>query len=108
MTSSAQLQLARVCGELVTAVAIARATIEHGGNPDLEALVERLRQLLDEIGAVPAAEQRALLPRLMGLAEEIEALGGTIDAERRRCREALAKGGASARAIAAYAKTDLN
>lgn len=100
--------IARDCGELATAVALARQTIAAGGQAALEPLVERLRELLDGIDAAPAAGQRQLLPQLLGLAEEIEALSGTIAAERRRCSQALAKGEASARAAVAYAKTNLN
>jgi hypothetical protein len=99
---------ARDCGELATAIATARQTIARGGEADLDALVERLRALMDGLGVVPQAGQRLLLPQLIGLAEEIEALGGTIAAECRRCSEELAKGGISAKATAAYAKTNLN
>ena len=99
---------ARDCGELATAIATARQTIARGGHADLDALVERLRALLDGLGAVPRADRQLLLPQLMGLAEEIDALGGTIAAECRRCSEELAKGEVSARATAAYAKTNLN
>jgi len=100
--------IARDCGDLATAVATARQTIAAGGKADLEPLVERLCQLLDGLDAVPGAERQHLLPLLLGLAEEIEALGGTIAAECRRCSEELAKGEVSARAVAAYAKTNLN
>jgi len=100
--------IARDCGGLATAVALARRAIAEGGKAELEPLVDRLRELLDAVDAAPAAERPRLLPQLMGLAEEIEALGGTIAAERRRCCEALAKGEVSARAAAAYAKTNLN
>ena len=100
--------IARDCGDLATAIATARRAIAAGGQPDLEPLVERLRALLDAIDAAPGTERHHVLPQLMGLAEEIEALGGTIAAECRRCSEELAKGEASARAAAAYAKTDLN
>ena len=98
----------RDCGELATAIATARQTIARGGHADLDFLVERLAALLDVLGAVPRAEQQLLLPQLMGLAEEIDALGGTIAAECRRCSEELAKGEVSARAIAAYAKNVVN
>ena len=99
---------ARDCGELATAIAIARQTIAQGGHADIGALVERLRLLLGGLGTVPRADQQLLLPQLMGLAEEIDALGGTIAAECRRCSEELAKGEVSARAVAAYAKNVLN
>jgi hypothetical protein len=99
---------ARDCGELATAIATARQTIARGGQSDLDTLVERLQALLDGLGVVPRADRPFLLPQLIGLAEEIEALGGTIAAECRRCSEELAKGGVSARATAAYAKTNLN
>jgi hypothetical protein len=99
---------ARDCGELATAIAIARQAIARGGHADLDALVRRLGELLDSIAGVPKAEQQMLLPQLIGLAEEIEALGGTIAAESRRCSEELAKGEVSARVTAAYAKTNLN
>jgi hypothetical protein len=101
-------EAARDCGELATAIASARQTIARGGQSDLDTLVERLRAFLDGLGVVPRADQRLLLPQLIGLAEEIDALGGTIAAERRRCSEELAKGGISSRATAAYAKTNLN
>jgi hypothetical protein len=100
--------LLRDCSELATAVAIARQTMVGGGHADLDALAERLREVLDGIAALPRAEQQALLPQLIALAEEIDALGGTIAAECRRCAEELAKGEVSARVAAAYAKTSLN
>lgn len=100
--------LARDCGELSTAVAIARQSIAQGGHADLEPLVERLAALLDGLEAVGRPERRDLLPQLVGLAEEIEELGVTIDAECRRCREALAKGEVSARVVAAYTKNRVN
>ena len=99
---------ARDCGELATAIAIARQAIARGGHADLDALVLRLRALLDGLGVVPRADQQLLLPQLMGLAEEIDALGGTIAAECRRCSEELAKGEVSARAVAAYVKNVVN
>jgi hypothetical protein len=101
---------ARDCGELATAIATARQTIARGGEADLDTLVERLQALLDglDLGVGPRADRQFLLPQLIGLAEEIEVLGGTIAAECRRCSEELAKGGVSARATAAYAKTNLN
>ncbi len=99
---------ARDCGELATAIAVARQSIARGGHADLDALVERLKQLLDGLGAVSSADQQRLLPQLIGLAEEIDALGGTIADECRRCSEELAKGEVSARAVAAYAKNAVN
>ena len=99
---------ARDAAALATAIAGARQAIAGGGEADLEPLVERLAGLIDAIDAVPSGERLQLLPQLLGLAEEIEALGGTIAAECRRCSEELAKGEASARAAAAYAKTTLN
>jgi hypothetical protein len=100
--------LASDCRELATAVAIAGRAIAGGGHADLDALTERLRELLDAIAARPRAEQQELLPQLLALAEEIDELGGVVAAERKRCSDDLAKGEASARVIAAYTKTGLN
>ena len=100
--------IAGECAELATVIGAARHTIGGGGHVALEPLVERLSRLLDTVETAPAADQRRLLPRLIGLAEEIEALGGVIATERQRCSEALAKGEVCARAAAAYAKTDLH
>ena len=99
---------ARDCGELATAIAIARQTIAQGGQADLGTLVERLQALLNGFGTAPWAEHQLFLLQLMGLAEEIEALNGTIAAECRRCSEELAKGEVNARAVAAYAKNVVN
>lgn len=98
---------ARDCGELATAVAIARATIDRGGTADLEALANRLDELLAAIQASPAADGPTHVPQLLGLAEEIEALGGAIGEACRRCSDELARGGTSARAAAAYIKSTL-
>ncbi len=95
---------ARDCGELATAIAIARDAIGRGGTADLEALVERLGELLDGIARAPGGEAAAHRRQLLGLAEELEALASLVGLERQRCSEALARGGASARAVAAYAK----
>ncbi len=100
--------LGRDCGELATAVATARQAIAKGGRADLDALADRLRELLDAMAVRRRGEQQALLPQLIALAEEIDELGGTIAAESRRCAEALAKGEVSARVAAAYTKTGLN
>lgn len=99
--------LARDCGELATAVAIARVTIARGGTADLQALAQRLDELLAVIVATPAVDARTHVAQLLGLAEEIEALGGAIGEACRRCTDELARGGASARAVAAYTKTTL-
>lgn len=100
--------IVRDCGELATAIAAARLTVAGGGPADLEPLVDRLALLIEAVDGIPRAERADLLPQLLGLAEEIEALGDTIAAECRRCSAELAKGEVSARAAAAYAKTDLN
>lgn len=97
--------LARDCGELATAVAIARDTIGRGGTADLDALARRLGELLDAVATAAGDEPELHARALLALAEEIEALGGVIDAERVACSESLAKSGASARATAAYSKT---
>jgi hypothetical protein len=107
MTAAAQARprgLARDCGELATAVAIARDTIGRGGTADLEALAQRLSELLDVIAAAPGAEPDIHRRELLALAEEIEALGEVVGGEQHRCSDALARGGASARAAAAYTK----
>ena len=59
--------------------------------------------LMDAFAGGAVDQRRGELARLLGLAEEIEALGGLISEECRRCSEQLARGGASARAAAAYA-----
>jgi hypothetical protein len=97
--------LARDCGELATAIAIARDTIGRGGTADLDALARRLGELLDAVAAAPGAKPELHRRELLALAEEIEALGSVIDAERLACSERLAKGDASARVAAAYSKT---
>ena len=97
--------LAGNCSELATAVAIARETIGRGGIADLRALAHRLGDLPDVMAAAPGAEPETHRPALLALAEEIEALGGVVGDECRRCSDALARGGASARAVAAYTKT---
>lgn len=94
--------LARDCGALATAVAVARKAIGRGGTADLEVLAERLAALMDAVAAATVDQRQGLLARLLGLAEEIEALGGLIGEECQLCSEQLARGEASARAAAAY------
>ena len=96
--------LARDCGELATAVAMARDSIGCGGTADLEALAQRLGELLGVIATAPGAEPELHRRELLALADEIEALGEVIGDEQHRCSDELARGGASARAVAAYAK----
>ncbi len=106
MTASAAqppAPFAHECGALATAVAAARQAIGRGETPDLTALGERLRVLMDGFAGGAVDQRRGELARLLGLAEEIEALGGLISEESRRCSEQLARGGVSARAAAAYA-----
>lgn len=94
--------LARDCGALATAVAVARNAIGRGGTADLDVLAERLAALMDAVASASLEQRQGLLARLLGLAEEIEALGGLVGEECRRCSEQLARGEASARAVAAY------
>lgn len=96
--------LARDCAELATAVAVARTVIGRGGEPDLEKLRQRLAALLEAI-TVSTADPQRHRRLLLGLAEEIETLGGVIAAEGRRLSDELARSGPSARAAAAYDKT---
>ena len=91
------------CGALATAVAAARQAIGRGETADLTVLAERLHALMEAFAGGAVEQRRGELARLLGLAEEIEALGGLISEECRRCSEQLARGGASARAAAAYA-----
>jgi hypothetical protein len=102
---AAQPQAAFVqeCGTLATGIAAARQAIGRGETADLAVLAERLRLLLEAFAGGEVDQRRGELARLLGLAEEIEALGGLISEECRRCSEQLARGGASARAAAAYA-----
>lgn len=105
MTASAArppAALAHECSALATAVIVARRAIGRGGTADLEVLAERLAVLLDAFARGAVDQRRGDLARLLGLAEEIEALGGLISDESRRCSEQLARGEASARAAAAY------
>lgn len=97
----------RDCAELSTAISTARETIGDGGSASIETLAERLTALLDRVAGLSARERAAHLERLLGLYEEIEALGVVIDAERRRCGERIAKGGASMRAALAYTSRSL-
>ena len=93
---------ARECSALATAVTVARAVIGRGGTADLASLAERFSMLMNAFADGSVDERRGELARLLGLAEEIEALGGLISAESQRCSEQLARGGASTRAAVAY------
>jgi hypothetical protein len=93
------------CADLATAVAVAREAIGRGGTADLGSMAHRLAALLDAAVVAPGAEPEVQRLGLLGLAEEIEALGCTIAEEGRRCRDELSRGDASARAVAAYTKT---
>ena len=100
--AQASARFAHECGSLTTAVAAARRTIGRGETADLTILAERLGVLMDRFASGAVEQRRGELARLLGLAEEIEALGSLISEERRRCSEQLARGEASARAAVAY------
>lgn len=85
--------------DLTVALAAARRSLAAGGLPDLDGLADRLRILLEQTGGdAPDRE----LPPLVGLLDEVGRLGEALASECRNCRAELARGEASARAMAAY------
>lgn len=96
--------LGRDCAELSANLARARDMVRNGGAIELAPLTARLEGLLDRLAEMGDKERKRQLPQLLALFEEVEALAQAIDGEAGRCRDGIAKTGASARAIAAYAK----
>lgn len=92
------------CGELAACIALARNRVARGETPDLASLTAHLEGLLDRLVLLPRSARRQLLPGLLGLFEEVEALAEIIDREAGHCRGEITRTGASARAAAAYAK----
>lgn len=85
--------------ELALALATARRSLESGALPDLERLADRLGTLLAEAGR--AGRGLELAP-LIGLLDEVARLGEALARECGTCSAELARGNASARAMAAY------
>lgn len=85
--------------ELAAALATARRSLAGGTIPDIEGLADRLATLLAEAGR--SGRSQELVP-LIGLLDEVARLGEALVRECSACRTELARGDASARAMAAY------